>query len=355
MIVKLNQILIFSLIAFTLSMLLFPLFIKLLKNKKIWQRIREVAMTGEDSTIYKKLHSHKSGTPTMGGGIFLIVMFLMVWVSLFLQHKGIINNSLLNRKETYVLLFGFFSMWFLWRIDDILNTRGHGKIKWLSAKMKLVGMFIFAGFMSRRFYSKLWTSTINFRPLWGTIDIGLFYPIFVFLVTISIVNAINITDWLDWLAWWLMTIILFVLAIVTFMAQTYIATAVIGIVIASLVAFLRYNINPAKIFMWDSGAFALWWLLSSLIFILNMRMGILLPFIFIFSPFILETLSSWLQIIYKKIFKKKLFTVAPFHHYLEHKWMKETSIVMKARLIQALLAAVVIIGVFYQMSSSLLN
>jgi UDP-N-acetylmuramyl pentapeptide phosphotransferase/UDP-N-acetylglucosamine-1-phosphate transferase len=80
----------------------------------------------------------------------------------------------------------------------------------------------------------------------------LLYPILTFFVTISIVNAINITDGLDGLAGGLMTIILFVLGIVTFGYQTYIATTVIAILIAVLVAFMFYNINPAKIFMGDS-------------------------------------------------------------------------------------------------------
>jgi phospho-N-acetylmuramoyl-pentapeptide-transferase len=78
------------------------------------------------------------------------------------------------------------------------------------------------------------------------------YPIITFFITVSIVNAINITDGLDGLAGGLMVIILMILGIVTFFYQTYIATTVIIILVAVLLAFLRYNINPAKIFMGDS-------------------------------------------------------------------------------------------------------
>ncbi|MDR0282179.1 MAG: hypothetical protein LBI53_02385 [Candidatus Peribacteria bacterium] len=92
-----------------------------------------------------------------------------------------------------------------------------------------------------------------------------------FLGTIFIVNAINITDGLDGLASGLGAIVLVVLAIVTFMNQTYIATTVLGVTIACFVGFMFFNINPAKIFMGDSGAFALGGLIATTLFLLNMR------------------------------------------------------------------------------------
>ncbi len=290
----------------------------------------------------------------MGGGIFLLIMALMIAASFLLQKYGIINNSLVTRTETYVLLFGFFSMGLIGLLDDRLNIKWHGKIKWLSARTKMIWMVIFAGFISRWFFSKLWVDYINFWPIAGKIHLGIFYPIITFFITISIVHAINITDGLDGLAWGLMTIILFVLGVITFFNSTFIATTVIGIIIASLVAFMFYNINPAKIFMWDSGAFALGGLLAPLLYMLNMRMGILIPFIILFALFIIDVASSLLQIIWKKYFKKKLFAISPLHHLFEHRGVSETTIVMKARFIQGILAAVTIIILFYQLNGVLL-
>ena len=304
MLVKLNNIIIFSLIAFFISRAIYPLYIRILKAYKLGKTIREQAVTWEKSTIFSEMHHHKAGTPTMGGGVFLLVMLLMVWVSFVLQKFGFINNTLLARQETYILLFGFFGMGLIGLVDDILNIKGHGKVKWLSAKAKLLGMVIFAGCISRWFYSRLGIDYINLWPLAGKIDIGIFYPIITFFVTIAIVNAINITDGLDGLAGGLMMLVLFVLAVVTFFNNTFIATTVLGIVIASLVAFMFYNIHPAKIFMGDSGAFALWGLLASLLYILNMRTGILIPFVVLFGLFIVDTWSSFLQILRKKYLKR---------------------------------------------------
>lgn len=354
MLLKLNSIIIYGLGAFFLALALYPLYIAILKRCKIGKTIREETITGEKAKIFVDLHKHKTGTPNLWWGMFLIIMSIMIWLSLILQHYDVINNSLISRQETYIILFGFFSMGVLGLIDDYLNVKWHGAIKWLSAKAKLIGMFIIAGFISRWFYTRLWIDYINLRPIAGKIEIGLFYPIITFFVTISIVNAINITDWLDGLAWWLMAIVLMVLATATFFYQTYIATTVIVIIIAILLAFLRYNINPAKIFMGDSGAFALWWVLASLLYILNMRMWIAIPFLVIFLIFIAETWSSGLQILRKKLFKKKLFVVAPLHHMYEKTWHKETSIVMKAWLIQWILAAITMIAIFYQFNIPLL-
>jgi len=355
MLVKLNNIIMFALIAFFISRILYPIYISILRKYKIGKTIRETAVTGEKSKIFTKLHEQKKGTPTMWGGIFLLVMGLMIGISYILKDYWWIKNTLFNRQETYVILFGFFSMGLIGLVDDFLNIKWHGTVKWLSAKAKLIGMVVFSAFISRWFYSRLWIDYINLRPIAGKISLGLFYPILTFFITIAIVNAINITDGLDGLAGGLMTLILFVLTVVLFFNQTYIAATVIAIVIAMLVAFMFYNINPAKIFMGDSWAFALWGLIASLLYFLNMRTGIILPFIILFGLFIIDLTSSFLQIFWKRYFKRKLFAVAPLHHLFEYRGINETTIVMKAWFIQGLLAAITIIIIFYQMNKILIN
>ena len=354
MLIKLNNIIIFSLIAFFVSWALYPLYIKILRKYKLGKTIREEAVTWEQSAIFTQMHAHKKGTPTMGGGVLLLVVLLMIGASFALKYYNVINNTLFNRQETYILLFGFFSMGLIGLVDDILNIKDHGGKKWLSARSKMIGMIIFSAFISRWFYSRLGIDYINLWPIAGKIDIGFLFPVLTFFCTIAIVNAINITDGLDGLAGGLLIMVLFVLAVATFFNQTYIATTVLGIVVAILIAFMFYNINPAKIFMGDSGAFALGGLLASLLYILNMRMGIIIPFFILFILFIIDLTSSFLQIFRKKNFKRKLFPVSPLHHLFEHKGVAESTIVMKAWLLQGILAAIVIIALFYQFNGKLL-
>ncbi len=348
--VKLSQILFYALVSFGISLLLYPAYIRLLQRVKAGKTIRENAATGEKSEIFSKMHAHKQGTPTMGGGMFLIVMLVMILGSFLLQHFGWIGNSLWNAKESYIILFGFFSMGLIGLVDDFLNIKNYGKVKGLSARAKLIGMVIFSAWISYWFYVKLGIDYINLWPIAWKIEVWILFPILTFIATITIVNAINITDGLDGLAGGTMAIILVSLAIVTFLNGTYIATTVVCILVAVLVAFLFFNINPAKVFMGDSGAFALGGLLASLIYLLNMRFWILIPFLIIFGIFIVELCSSFLQIFWKKVFKKKLFTVAPFHHLLEYRGMHETTIVMKTRLVQAILAIAGVLLIFVESS-----
>lgn len=348
MLLKLDSILLYLMFAFFISLILYPFYIYLLSYIKAGKNLREDWTWWGKAIIFNKLHSHKIGTPTMGWWLVLFIVLLLVLFSYILQYLDFINFSLVTRQETYIILFAFFSMWILWLIDDYLNIKWIGKIKWLTAKMKLVWMFLFSAFISYWFYIRLWITSINLWPFTWSVDIWFFYSIFTFIFTIAVVNAINITDGLDWLVGWLCIMILAVLWIITFFYGWYLATTVIAIVLGSLLAFLWFNINPAKIFMWDSGALALWWLISSLIYLLDIRVGIIIPFMFLFLIFWVELSTSFLQIFWKKIFKKKLFAIAPFHHLLEYKWNAEYTIVMKLWLIQWVLSLIALVMIFYQ-------
>lgn len=348
MLVKLTSIMLYALTWFFLALAIYPWYILLLKKLKFGKQIRDDAMTGEKATIFAWLHGHKSGTPTMWWGVFLLIMLFLVWLSFGIQHAWITNNSLVTRQETYILLFAFFSMGILWLIDDWLNIIWKKGVKWMAANIKMIWMGLFSAFISYWFYAKLGMSSVNLRPLWGELEIWLLMPVLTFFFTITIVNAINITDGLDGLASWLLLMVFGAIAIMTFVSQWYIATTLIGVVLGGLLAFLWFNINPAKIFMGDSGALALWWLLAALVYLLNMRFGVLIPFLVLMLIFWIEIGSSFLQILSKKIRKKKLFPVAPLHHLFEHKGYPEPTIVMKFRVIQSALTVIALIMLLYQ-------
>lgn len=354
MFTKLNSIILFALVAFWLGRLLYPLYIKFLKKIHAGKTIREEAVTGEKSVIFSEMHKHKAWTPTMWWWLLIFIVLFMIILSLLVQKLWRTNNSLINRQETYVLLAGFFGMGLIWLLDDYLNIRWYGTKKWLSAKAKLIMMFVFSGLISRWFYAKLWIDYINLRPIAWKIHLWIFRPILTFIFTIAIVNAINITDWLDWLAWWLMWLELLALLVITYVNQTYIATTFVTIVGAVLASFMFFNIFPAKIFMGDSWAFAMWWLFATLIYLLNMRIWIIIPFLVLFLPFIVDLCTSFLQIFWKKVFHKKLFEVAPLHHLFEKRWNHESTIVMKFWMIQALLVAIFAIMMFYQIWGELI-
>lgn len=338
----------FTLATFIIAIILYPFYIKLLKKRKAGKTIRSNSATWDKAVIFSKLHEHKAGTPTMGWWLFLFMMLLMILVSLILQKAWITNYYLWNRQETYIILFWFFSMWLIGLIDDILNIHNVWKVKWLSMRAKMIWLILFSAWISYWFYHVLWIDYINLAPLFGKIQLWRWFPILTFIATIFIVNAVNITDWLDWLAGWLNIFVLITFAVALFISQRYLATTVLGICISTLIAFMFYNINPAKVFMWDSWAFALWWLIASTAYLLNMSIGIFIPAVIVFLIFIIDLCTSGLQMFWKKVFHHKLFPIAPFHHYLEYKWIKEYTIVMYMWLIQTILTVSAIIVIFRQ-------
>ena len=351
MLLKFTQIALFWLTSFLVSFILYPWFIKLLKKYKGGQQIRDAAWSWWEASVFKELHAHKAWTPTMWWWMFLFVMALMVIISIILQQAWYINNSLFNRSETYVLLFAFFSMWFLWLVDDILNVRGKWDIKGLTSNIKFIRMFLFSGFISWWFYSKLGIDFLNLWPIAWEVQLWIFVPIVTFVFTVGLVNAVNVADGLDGLVWGLMLIILWVLAVMAFVSQRYLWATILVILIWSIIAFLRYNINPAKIFMGDAGALWLGWITATMVYLLNINTGIIIPFIILFALFWIEIWSSMLQLFWKKVFKKKLFLIAPFHHHLERKWLQEHSIVMRFWLIQWILWVLALAMLFYQLAA----
>ena len=287
----------------------------------------------------------------MGWWLFLLLMVIMIFVSWCLQQYGYINNSLWNQQETYIILFGFFSMGIIGFIDDILNIKNVWKIKGLSMRAKILGMVIFSAFIAYWFYVKLGVDYLNLWPIAWKVHLGIFFPILVFFGTIYVVNAVNITDGLDGLVGGMGSVVIVFLAVITFLNQTYLATTVLWVCVAILLAFLFYNINPAKLFMGDSWAFCLWGLIAATVCLLNMRIWIIIPFFVLFLLFSIELFTSGLQMFWKKVFKKKLFPIAPFHHLLEYKGHHEYEITMKFRLIQGILWLTALILIFWQFLS----
>ncbi len=328
-----NLILIFSfwISTFLVGFLLTPYYINILTKLKLWKQIRENATIWK-ATEFFKLHKWKTWTPTMWWAIILGVVFLMVIISMFLQWLWFINNSLLNQKETYLILFTLFTVWWIWAIDDFMNIKWVWKTKWLSAKFKIIWLIIFATLWALWFYFKLWWFDKNlmvpFIENW--IHLWLYFiPLFI-LVIISSANSVNITDWLDWLAWWLLLFAYSVYAYITFDQWLFLLSTLCVSIAWALISFLWYNVKPAQFYMWDIWSLSLW----AALWIIAMITNTIFVLIIIWSIFIFETISVIIQLTSKKFRKwKKVFKIAPFHHHLEAIWWSEENVVFRLWLI----------------------
>ncbi len=310
--------------AFFIAFLLFPDFIKFVTDYKLTQKIREEGLSGGVAKLFNKLHAHKAGTPTMGGAVIIVAILLTVLVSRVLSYLGIIEHSLLNRGETYLPIITLASVGVLGLIDDYLNIRESSKQKGLSARVKLWSLIVFAVLGAMWFSFKLHWSIIHIPGI-GDFDIGLWYfPLFIFIL-VGTANSVNFTDGLDGLAGGLLAIGYGVFTVISYFYGLPMLATFCAVVTASLIAFLWFNVPPARIYMGDTGSLAL----GATLGVIAMLTNAVIILAIVGFIFILETLSIILQLFWKKHFKKKLFLIAPLHHHFEAKGWSETQIVMR--------------------------
>jgi len=316
-------------IAFILAVALTPILTHYLYKYKLAKKIREKAWDGTPAKIFHKLHKVKEGVPTMGG--------LLVWVTAAILTL-VFNQS---RSQTWLPVFALVTTGFLGLFDDWLNVKGIGEGKGLSVKLKFLFQFLIAGLGAWWFFYKLGYSEIAIPggQLFGwvqSLDIGAFYiPLFI-LIFVFITNAVNITDGLDGLAGGTLAASFGAVAIIAWIQGQYGIAAFSGTIIGSLLAFLWFNIYPARFIMGDTGSFALGATLAVLAFLTN---SVLLLPIYGFI-FVVEGLSSLIQRFSKKYLGRKVFLVAPIHHHFEALNWPETKITMRFWIIAVVTATI---------------
>lgn len=321
----LTKILLLTSISFAVALFSTPVLSAFLYKKKLVKNIRNDGST----PIFSKLHSGKAGTPTMGGilvwgtTIFLLCLF---WVldrgfNIQLFH----NLNFLTRKETLLPLGAFLGASLVGLLDDWLdvNRRGHKgrglgfRFKfWLYAAVALIGAWWFVFKID---------FTVMHLPFYGDIDAGWwFIPIFI-LIAVGTSFAVNQTDGLDGLAGGTLLIAFFAFGLIAYVEGKENLAAMTGVICGSLLAFLWFNVYPARFFMGDTGSMGMGVLLAIIAFLT--KSVLLLPIIgFIF---VLEAGSTIIQILSKKLEGKKVFLSTPLHHHFEALGWPETKVTMR--------------------------
>ncbi len=307
-------ILIKSLIAVTIGFILSALFgfifIPYLKKFHINQTL---------SIYLEKEHREKIGTPTMGGIIFILPLILITLSFIYLK----------KIRLTYtlsIILFTFISYALIGFIDDYLIIKKHNN-KGLTKSQKftmqiIVAVIFFYMFMKAGNEPLLWIHSLNFK-----LNIGFFYGIFILFILTASSNAVNLTDGLDGLATGLSAICFSTFGIISWQTgwlEGYEDIAILSFtLVGCLLGFLIFNINPAKVFMGDTGSLSLGATLGA--YAILTRHEVLL--VLIGLVFVLETLSCIIQIIVYKLTKKRVFPMTPIHHTFEKLGFKEKNIV----------------------------
>lgn len=323
-----------SMAAFLVAFTLAPFISKLLYRLKAAKQIR----TSSEAPIFSKLHAKKAGTPTMGG--------LIIWGTVILMALGILILSTIfdgfwtylnfvDRAETYLPLAAMVIAGTLGMVDDIFGVlRIGGASGGLKVSQKLVLYFFLAVLGALWFYYRLdWNILVI--PLVGQVSIGWFYiPLFIFVIVSSAFSA-NETDGLDGLAGGVLLFAFIALTVVAFTLGRFELATFGGVVIGALLAFLWFNIYPAKFFMGDTGSMALGITMGVIAMLTNTTL--LLPF---FAPIlVIESVSVIIQYFSKKFRGKKVFLSAPIHHHFEALGWPETQVTMRFWIISAIASA----------------
>lgn len=303
-----------------------PVFIPWLHKLKFGQQILEIG---------PNWHKNKAGTPTMGGLMFILGTVIAMTVALVIEFD--IRLLMMLLIACGYGLIGF--------VDDyvkVVKKRNLG----LTAKQKFLLQAILAiiyilvlketGNLSTEIIIPFIDKTFEL-PWW-------IYIVFVLFVVTGTVNAVNLTDGLDGLCTSITCIVtaFFALAAVLFKDYTslYFAVAVFG----GILAFLKFNHYPAKVFMGDTGSLFLGGAISVL------AIGMKLPLILVIAGFVylFETLSVIIQVASFKLTGKRVFKMSPIHHHFEMCGWKETKIVRVFTFVTVILCIISVLSILPQ-------
>jgi len=304
-----------SITAFLITVILAPPIIRKLQALKIGETIRKKYCPG----LYD-LHKEKQGTPTMGGVLILLGVFLstILWADM---------------KNSFVLLALMVTGWLggIGFLDDYRKlTSRPGGSRGLNKRTKLLSQIV-AGFIVGLFlYMNPKTTSVLEMPFFKdlAIDLGVFYIPFVILIIAASSNAVNLTDGLDGLAIGCVT-----LTAVAYAGMSYVTghvqfaeylgiyhlpeaaelTVFCAAIVGAGLGFLWYNAFPASIFMGDTGALALGGAIGSVAVFVKKEIILLL----VGGVFVVEALSVLIQIVSYRSTGKRIFKIAPLHHHFQ--------------------------------------
>jgi phospho-N-acetylmuramoyl-pentapeptide-transferase len=307
------------LIAGTASLLmcvfLAPKFIQFLRAREFGQQIREEG---------PQEHHAKAGTPTMGG----IIIFTAVTVPFVLltdwdwRAVGVFGTALA------CALLGFADDYTKLARRRSLGLRGRTKL--------VVTILISVGLWLCATQGADLPDTVNLRVVDASINLGILYPVFIYLVVAGTSSAVNLTDGLDGLAAGCAAIVLLAYIAITFTTRQTDLALVAGCLVGGCVGFLWFNSFPASIFMGDTGSLGLGGAVAGMAVMTKTEVLLII----LGGIFVIEALSVLVQVFSFQAFRKRVFLMAPIHHHFELQAWSETKIILRFWIVAAVCAAI---------------
>jgi len=323
-------------ISFAMAMILTPLLTHFLYKYKIGKQIRDDG----SSPVFTALHKKKAGTPTMGGLLIWIVVSLLAvlfWLLFgFKSELTFQSLNFLNRSQTWLPLGMLVLAGIVGALDDLMGVFKIGpKGGGLGIKERILLFSFVATVGALWFYFKLDWDMIHI-PAIGDFFIGIWYiPLFI-LVIVATSFSLNETDGLDGLAGGVILPAFGVFGAIAF-AQGKVELAMFcAAIIGTLLAFLWFNVYPARFYMGDTGSMAL----GVTVGVIAMLTDSFLILPFVCFILVVESLSVIIQLASKKFRGKKIFRSTPVHHHFEALGWPECKVTMRFWIIAWVMAAI---------------
>lgn len=301
------------------SIFMVPFIDLLFYLKRRFENIQNEREKKSETPIHDRLMKGDIGTPSGGGILLILILIILSLLYTFF-------NTVVDKVSLMILIFTLFTFGSLGLADDIkfIITRRQGKFLGLGRKKMLLAQVCFSLLIAIMLYFLGGLNNIYISGL-GNFIIGIWYIPLAAFVIIAFANAYNISDGLDGLSSGLLLICLFAFLALTAQGLDLTLASFIGIWIGILLAYLYFNVWPARIFLGDAGAFAF----GATLAVVGLLTGKILALAIIGGMFIVIVFSSLIQILSKKVFNKKILPVAPIHMYFKYIGWEEPKIVSR--------------------------
>lgn len=302
------SILLSLLIAFSVSFVLYKIFIPVLRKVKLGQKILEIGPSW---------HKCKEGTPTMGGLFFIIGIVVAVlicgWRYVFTPQYTVVDGVRVRDYRLVINLALSVLTGAVGFIDDYVKLFKKQN-KGLTAWQKMLFLILTSlGYLLLMNHFGYINTSVNLPFIEGQVDLGIFYYVFAVLLMVYMINCANLTDGIDGLAGSISAIIMTMYFLFSSFFMKDDMSIYTAAVLGGLLAFLIFNFHPAQVFMGDTGSLFLGSAAVLMAFWTNASVLIVL----IGFIYFIEGLSVMLQVGYYKLTKKRIFKMAPIHHHFE--------------------------------------
>lgn len=327
------RLLVITVASFAIAMVWAPALIRFLRRVGARKSIRDAS----SAPIVSNMHAAKAGTPSMGG---LVIWVTVLAVTLLLSAGCAIRDAswctwnFLSRTQTLLPVGALVAAALVGLVDDYFNMKKIGPAGGgLRMRHRLISYTLIALGGAWWFYSKLQWDVVHV-PFVGNFELGWTYVLFFTFIIVATSHSVNVTDGLDGLAGGPLVASFTAYAVIAFTQGKVDLAIFSAAIVGALMGFLWYNVPPAAFFMGDTGAMSLGTALGVVAMLTNQPL--LLPVIGL--PFVIESLSSLVQMASKKFLKRKVFRSAPIHHHLEAIGWKEPQIVFRAWILSLFVA-----------------